>query len=61
MGNVIWWILGPMMVGFYFWELSIIQMILGDTALNLAEASDGGTVVAFEMGPPVNLLNINKK
>ena len=60
MGNVIWWILGPMMVGFYFLELRI-QMIQGDTALNLAEASDGGTVVAFEMGPPVNLLNINKK
>ena len=36
-------------------------MILGDTALNLAEASGGGTVVAFEMGPPVHLLNINKK
>ena len=34
---------------------------LGDTALNLAEASDGGTVVAFEMGPPVHMLKINKK
>ena len=33
----------------------------GDTALNLAEASDGGTVIAFEMGPPVYMLKINKK
>lgn len=33
----------------------------GDTALPLAVASRGGTVVALEMGPPVNLLRVNRR
>ena len=35
--------------------------VLGDTAFNLAEATQGGRVVAFEMGPPIQFLNFNKK
>merc|ERR1712130_95978 len=31
----------------------------GDTSFNLAAASGGGTVVAFEMGPPIDLLRQN--
>ena len=31
----------------------------GDTTLNLALAAAGGTVLAFEMGPQVELLNYN--
>lgn len=33
----------------------------GDTPLVLAVAAKGGTVVAFEMGPPIELLRINKR
>ena len=33
----------------------------GDTPLVLAVAAKGGTVVAFEMGPPIHLLRINKR
>ena len=33
---------------------------IGDTSLNMAAAGEGkGTVVAFEMGPPVDILRIN--
>ena len=35
--------------------------VLGDTAFNLAEATQGGRVVAFEMGPPIQFLHFNKK
>ena len=31
----------------------------GDTALVLAVAAKGGTVVAFEMGPPIEILREN--
>ena len=31
----------------------------GDTPLALAVAAKGGTVAAFEMGPPVDLLRVN--
>ena len=31
----------------------------GDSTLNLAVASEGGTVVAFEMGPPIDMLRYN--
>ena len=31
----------------------------GDTSFNLAMATGGGSVVAFEMGPPVQLLRFN--
>ena len=31
----------------------------GDSTLNLAVASEGGTVVAFEMGPPIQMLRLN--
>ena len=34
---------------------------LGDTAFNLAEATQGGFVVAFEMGPTIQFLNFNKR
>ena len=35
---------------------------IGDTSLNMAAASGGkGTVVAFEMGPPAELLKLNIK
>ena len=33
----------------------------GDTPLVLAVAAKGGTVVAFEMGPPIDLLRVNKR
>ena len=33
----------------------------GDTPLVLAVAAKGGTVVAFEMGPPIDMLRINKR
>ena len=33
----------------------------GDTALVLAVAAKGGTVAAFEMGPPVDMLRANKR
>ena len=33
----------------------------GDTTLPLAVVARGGTVVAIEMGPPVELLKINAK
>ena len=33
----------------------------GDTSLVLAVASQGGTVVAFEMGSPVEMLRVNKR
>jgi len=33
----------------------------GDTSLNLAQASNEGTVVAFEMGPPLAMLKHNVK
>ena len=33
----------------------------GDTALVLAVAAKGGTVAAFEMGPPVEMLRANKR
>ena len=39
--------------------LDIKSVIAGDTSLNLAVATGGGTVVAFEMGPPVQLLRFN--
>ena len=39
----------------------INNSVLGDTAFNLAEATQGGFVVAFEMGPTVQLLNFNKR
>ena len=35
--------------------------VLGDTAFNLAEATQGGIVVAFEMGPPIQFLDFNKR
>ena len=38
-----------------------IFAVLGDTAFNLAEATLGGRVVAFEMGPPIQFLHFNKK
>ena len=34
---------------------------IGDTTLPMAVAARGGTVVAIEMGPPVELLKINAK
>ena len=34
---------------------------VGDTALPLAVASRGGTVVAIEMGPPIHMLRINQR
>ena len=33
----------------------------GDTSLILAVAARGGTVVAFEMGSPVEMLRVNKR
>ena len=33
----------------------------GDTPLVLAVAAKGGTVVAFEMGPPIDMLRVNKR
>ena len=39
--------------------LDIKSVIAGDTSFNLAVATGGGTVVAFEMGPPVELLRFN--
>ena len=33
----------------------------GDTTLPLAVAARGGTVVAFEMGPPIRILELNKR
>ena len=33
----------------------------GDTALILAVAAKGGTVAAFEMGPPIDMLRVNKR
>ena len=33
----------------------------GDTALTLAVAAKGGTVAAFEMGPPIKMLRVNKR
>ena len=38
-----------------------IFAVLGDTAFNLAEATLGGHVVAFEMGPPIQFLQFNLK
>ena len=32
---------------------------IGDTSLNLAGVFPQGTVVAFEMGPPVEMLRVN--
>ena len=34
---------------------------VGDTTLPLGVAAKGGTVVAFEMGPPVEILRINAR
>ena len=36
-----------------------VSLIAGDTSFNLAVATRGGSVVAFEMGPPVELLRFN--
>ena len=33
----------------------------GDTSLVLAVASRGGTVAAFEMGTPIQMLRVNKR
>ena len=33
----------------------------GDTPLVMAVAARGGTVAAFEMGPPVDMLRINRR
>ena len=32
---------------------------IGDTTLNLAAVFPGGTVTAFEMGPPIDILRVN--
>ena len=61
------WILVPTMVRVENDCYSLLRnyviylSVLGDTAFNLAEATQGGRVVAFEMGPPIQFLNFNKK
>ena len=42
------------LVNYYF-----IFVNPGDTTLNLADIFPDGTVVAFEMGPPVDILRLN--
>ena len=57
-------ILVPMMVRVVIIVILVPESIfpvLGDTAFNLAEATQGGRVVAFEMGPPIQFLHFNKK
>ena len=60
------WILVPTMVrvrnnGYSPCLPETMFPVLGDTAFNLAEATQGGRVVAFEMGPPIQFLHFNKK
>ena len=40
-------------------RLGFLFSFLGDTSLNLAGVFPQGTVVAFEMGPPIEMLRVN--